>query len=50
MHLEHVLRHLTDALRDAPAVHRLQGEGFENQQVQRALDQISRFAHLFSSQ
>ena len=35
--LQHLLGHLTDALRDPPAVHGLQSKRLEDQQVQGAL-------------
>ena len=38
--LQHVAGDLLDALRDRPAVHRSRGECAENEQVQRALQQI----------
>src|SRR5690348_16453828 len=47
VHLQHLARHLTDALRDAPPVPRLGRNGLENQEIQRSLHQITRFAHLF---
>ena len=37
---QHVARHLPDTLCDRPAVHRLQRDRLQNQQVQRALDEI----------
>lgn len=43
-HLENVAGDLADALCDGPAVHRLQGDDFEDQQVEGALDEIRRFA------
>ncbi len=43
--LEDVLGKLADALRNAPAVHGFEGDGLQNQQVQRALDQIVGFTH-----
>lgn len=36
---EHVTAHLLDPLREAPAVHRLQRERLQNQQLQRTLQQ-----------
>src|SRR6476661_4262870 len=43
--LENVLRHLLDALRDRPAVLRLDSQRLEDQQIERALDEIGRLAH-----
>ena len=43
--LQDVARHLPDALRDRPAVHRLERDDLQDQQVQRALHEIGRFAH-----
>jgi hypothetical protein len=36
---------LLDALGDGPAVLRLQGEGFEDEEVESALNEIARFGH-----
>src|SRR2546430_528702 len=36
---------LSNALGDGPAVHGLEGDHFQNQQVQGALHEIGRFAH-----
>ena len=44
-HLQDVTGYLLEALPDGPAVERLEGEDFENQQVQRALDEIGWPAH-----
>src|SRR4051812_27468398 len=44
-HLQDLIRHLADALRDRPAVHRLERDHFQNQKVQRALNEICRLAH-----
>jgi hypothetical protein len=44
-HLQHVTRDLAKALPNGPPVERLQGENFERQQVQRALNEIGRSAH-----
>ena len=38
--LQHFLRDLPDALGDGPAVLGLRGEGFENQDVEGALDEV----------
>jgi hypothetical protein len=43
--LEDLCTDLLDTLRNSPAVHWLEGDSFENEQVERALDQIGRFAH-----
>src|SRR4029453_695002 len=40
-----LLRHLANALRDRPAVHRLESDRLQDQQVERALDQVGRLAH-----
>jgi hypothetical protein len=45
-HLEDFAGDLLDAKRDAPSVHRLEGDGFQDQEIQRALEQVSRFAHV----
>jgi hypothetical protein len=50
VHLKHFLGHLPDALSDAPAVHGLKSKGFEDQEVQGALDQMGWFAHWHSPQ
>src|SRR2546423_4623220 len=42
IHFEHAARDLLDATRDAEAVHRLETERFENEQVERALDDVGR--------
>ena len=44
-HLQDVTGYLLEALPDGPAVERLEGEDFENQQVERALDEIGWPAH-----
>src|SRR5437016_1073486 len=43
--LQNLFGNLTDALRDAPAVHGLQSYCLEDQQVQRALHQIGWLGH-----
>src|SRR5262249_9319965 len=43
--LQYFAGHLLQPLADGPAVKRLQGQNLQNQQVQRALHQIGRFAH-----
>ena len=43
--LQHVAADLANALRDAPAVHRLERERLEDEQIQRALNEIGRSAH-----
>ena len=45
LHLQHVAGNLLDAEDDAPAVHRLERQGLEDEQVQRALQQVGRFGH-----
>src|SRR5689334_14106734 len=40
VHLEHAARDLFDAARDPEPVQRLQAEGLEDEQVERALDDI----------
>jgi hypothetical protein len=42
-HLESFSGHLSDALRDRPAVHGLKRDCLQNQQVERALYKICRF-------
>src|SRR5262249_49499239 len=42
---EEVVGHLPNPLRDRPAVHRLGGHDFQDQQVERALYEVGRFAH-----
>ncbi len=37
---QHFVGHLLDALRDAPAMHRTERERFQDQHVQRALQDI----------
>ena len=44
-HLEHLAGDLLDAKRDAPAVHRLERECLQDQEIQRALEQVSGFTH-----
>src|ERR1051325_2294740 len=44
-HLQNVVRHLADPLRQCPAVHRLERDDLENQKIQRALYEVSRLAH-----
>jgi hypothetical protein len=46
---KHVVRHLTDALGDRPPVHRLERDNLENQEIERALHEIGRFAHVYPS-
>ena len=41
-HLEHIARDLLDAKRDAPAMHRLERECLQDQQIERALQQLRR--------
>jgi hypothetical protein len=38
--LEHATRHLLDALTDAPAVHRLEGHGLEDEEVEGSLQDV----------
>ena len=40
VHRQHVFRHLLDAFGDRPAVQRTEGQRLENQQVERALEEI----------
>src|SRR5262245_36883345 len=49
-HAQLLVRHLSNSLRDSPAMHRLQGQDTEKQQIKCALDQIRRFTHRCSSQ
>ena len=42
LHLQHVVRYLLNPLSDGPAMNRPEREGFQDQQVQRSLDQIGR--------
>ena len=44
IHLQHILGNLPDALRDRPAVHRLERNRLQDQQVHGSLHQVSRFA------
>jgi hypothetical protein len=48
MDLQHFVRNLTNALRDAPAVHGLERECPQNQEVEGALDQVGWLSHLGS--
>jgi hypothetical protein len=41
--------HLADALRDGPSVQRLKRDGLQDQEVERALHEIRRFAHVLVS-
>ena len=47
--LQHFLRHLADALGDAPSVHGFKRKGLEDQEVQCPLHQVGWFAHSPSS-
>src|SRR6185437_13129068 len=47
--LEDVGRQLFELLPDRPAIHRLEGEHLEQKEVQGALDEVGRLAHLFLS-
>jgi hypothetical protein len=47
-HLQDISRHLPDALRDRPTVHRFQGNNFQYQQIERTLYEIRRFAQTLS--
>jgi hypothetical protein len=47
LHLQDVVGELADALRDRPAVERLQRDRFHDQQIDGALDQVGGFAHPF---
>ena len=44
-HLQDVIRHLGNALRDSPAMRRLKRNDLQNQEVERALHEIGWFAH-----
>jgi hypothetical protein len=48
VHLQNLLGDLPDALRDAPAVHGLERKSSQDQQVQRALNQVRRLGHLWA--
>jgi len=43
--LEDVVGDLADALGDGPAVERLEGDGFEDEEVESALDEVGGFGH-----
>jgi hypothetical protein len=45
-HLEDIARDLLDSKRDAPAMHRLERECLQDQQIERALQPLRRFAHI----
>src|ERR1051326_2807213 len=45
LHLQLVFRDLLDALRDRPAMLRLERDDFQNEEVERALDEVVWFAH-----
>ena len=45
-HPQHVAGHLTKALPDAPAIQRLERDDFEQQEIEGALDEVGRFAHI----
>ena len=45
LHLQNFIGYLLDALGDGPAVFGLKQDGFEDQQVESALDEIAWFAH-----
>ena len=47
LHLQHVVGRLLDGLRDRVAVRGAGEEGFENQEVERALQQLDALAGLF---
>src|ERR1700730_18452513 len=47
--LERVARDLSNVIADSPAMHGFQRKRLENQQIQRALDDIGRFRQLRSS-
>ena len=47
--LQHISGDLFEALADGKTVERLERENFQQQHVQRALDQIGRFAHKVDS-
>ena len=48
MDLQDSVRNLTNALRDAPAVHGLERERPQNQEVKSALDEVGWFSHVES--
>jgi hypothetical protein len=48
MDLQDFVRNLTNALRDAPAVHGLERERPQNQEVKSALDEVGWFSHVES--
>jgi len=43
--LEDVVGDLADALRDSPAVKRLEGNGLQDKQIESALDEVGGFSH-----
>src|SRR6185437_5937119 len=47
VHLEHAFRDLADALAQAPPVHWLEQCGFENEQVERALEDVGVALHVW---
>jgi hypothetical protein len=47
--LQHFFGDLLNAFGDRPAMLRLKGEGVEDQQVERSMDEIGRFAHGFGT-
>jgi hypothetical protein len=46
LHLQDIIRQLADALSDRPAVQRFECDGFQDQQVECALQQVGRFSHV----
>ena len=44
--LKCIFRNELDALRDAPAVHGFERDSFENEKIERALNEVGRFAHV----
>ena len=45
LHLQYFARYLLDALRDGLAVHRSEGDGFQNQKVEGSLNEVTWFSH-----
>src|SRR5215212_1344726 len=46
LHLQHLARDLLDPLRDRPAMRRLEREGLQDQEIEGALHEIGRSAHM----
>jgi hypothetical protein len=45
IHLQDVVRNPANALGDGPAVHGLEGNGFQDQEIESALNEVGGFAH-----